>query len=215
MLAFCTQDSGEPAGTGTFFSSLKTAGYDRAFGIWNQDERTYPACGWVGSCAPFPAGSLTWKFKNITGTVNSNQLTPTEISNLEGNNANLYVKIAGLSITTEGVTCEGEFIDIMHGTDSLSASIQEDAFGVLAKNKKMGYVDSSVDAIKGVVRATLGRFATPTLPLLDPDSLDVGGPAVADVDPADRAARLLPDLTFNGRYQGAIHKVNLVGTLSV
>jgi hypothetical protein len=40
-------------------------------------------------------------------------------------------------------------------------------------------------------------------------------PKVKDVSSADRANRVLPDVTFSATLAGAIHAVEILGTISV
>jgi hypothetical protein len=42
----------------------------------------------------------------------------------------------------------------------------------------------------------------------------VTAPKVADIDPADRAARLLPDVQFSATLASAIHAVEITGSLT-
>ena len=44
---------------------------------------------------------------------------------------------------------------------------------------------------------------------------EVTVPLVADIDPADKAVRNLPDVNFTGVLAGAIHTVEIAGTISV
>jgi len=45
------------------------------------------------------------------------------------------------------------------------------------------------------------------------DSITV--PAVADVDPNDKANRLLPDVEFEATLAGAVHKVKIHGVVKL
>ena len=47
------------------------------------------------------------------------------------------------------------------------------------------------------------------------NGFSVEAPRAADVSAANKAARLLPDITFRATYQGAISKVEISGTISV
>ena len=84
---------------------LKALGRDRSIGMWckTADLDEYPEAGWIGGAGPKDAGSITWKFKSISGATPQDQLTPTEVKNIEDKNGNLYLTVAGAAITEQGV----------------------------------------------------------------------------------------------------------------
>ena len=70
-------------------------------------------------------------------------------------------------------------------------------------------------AAEGGVLAALGaRHGLTGVLAADPVPI-VQAPLVADIDPADKAARILPDITFQATLAGAIHKLVITGVLSV
>ena len=59
----------------------------------------------------------------------------------------------------------------------------------------------------------LTSASEPPRNILDPESIVVEAPTVAEVDVGDRSARLLPDVLFDARVQGAIVKARIRGTV--
>lgn len=214
IFIYQTQDTGEAGGTGTLMSGLEALAYGRSGGLYVEAIEEYGACAWVGRVAPKDPGSVTWKFKELVG-VTASSLTPTQETNLAAVNGNFYTEVGGLGITTEGVSASGEFLDITHGTDWLVARIQERVFAILANADKVPYEDSAVDSLLGEILSTLESAVGSPRNFLRAGTLSATAPAVADVETADRAARLLPDIRFGAEYAGAIHKTRISGTLSV
>jgi hypothetical protein len=140
-------------------------------------------------------------------------LTATKENNIRGKHCNYYTQIAGLSITQEGWTSGDEWMDITNGSDFICARMQEYIFGALANADKIPFTDKGIAVVEGQVWAVL-RLAVKNDILVDDENLTVTVPLADDVPVADRANRLLPDVQFEGRLAGAIHKVIISGVVS-
>ena len=196
-------------------SSLAALGYDRTFGLYSDDgEEKYAECGWLGGQLPTDPGSITWKFKSIAGIAPDDTLTPTQKTNALGKSINTYTTIAGVAITEEGVMASGEFIDVMRGVDFMTARIQENVYASLVNLPKIPYTDKGVAIIESDVREILQLSIRQGILSNDPAPV-VTVPKVAEVLYANRAARLLPDVKFEGTLSGAIHKTQIRGVVSV
>lgn len=198
--------------TSDVFSELEADALYRTFGLFSQDSLlNYSGAAWLGEGLPYPPGSSTWAFKTLRG-VTVDRLSTTVDGNVKGKNGNTYTAIKGKNITAKGVSAAGEFIDIAVGRDWLQARLEEAVFGAITAVRKVPYTDNGVDIIKAAVKAVLtagvragflASFEEPT------------APKVADVSDADRANRLLPDVSFSATLAGAIHAVEVSGVLSV
>jgi hypothetical protein len=198
---------------GNIGETLHDAAQGRTFLFYHQDLLSGAAHALMGLAFPRDPGSLTWKFKT-PATVPASVLTATQITNLEANDVNYLTTVAGVNITQQGTTADGDFIDIQRTIDALQAAIQEDVAGLLFSLPKLPYTDGSVSTVKGTIRATIGRFQATGALALEPAPL-VTAPLVASVAAADRAARLLPDVEFQATLAGAIHKIEIQGTLLI
>jgi hypothetical protein len=198
---------------GNIAETLHDAAIGRTYLFYHQDLLSGAAHALMGLAFPRDPGSLTWKFKT-PATVPASVLTATQITNLEANDVNYLTTVAGVNITQQGTTADGDFIDIQRTIDALSAGVQEDVAGLLFSLPKLPYTDGSVSTVKGTIRATIGRFQASGALALEPAPL-VTAPLVADVAAADRAARLLPDVEFQATLAGAIHKITIEGTLLI
>ena len=82
---------------------------------------------------------------------------------------------------------------------------------LLANNDKVPYTDAGIQLVRAGRRvlAGIGHHRRSGAALVDP------APAVANVDPNDKAIRLLRDVRFQFVLQGAINKVMINGTVLV
>lgn len=178
----------------------------------SQETNEMFSAGWNGKTAPKDPGSQTWKFKTITGLLKYN-LTSAEKNAILGKKANTYTTVGGVNITEDGTVASGEYIDVIRGLDWLESRLQESIYTELVNVDKIPFTDAGVAVVEGAVRGVLNEAAR--VGLLDPDSIEVTVPLVSAVSTTDRGNRLLPDINFSARLQGAIHKVEVNGVITV
>ena len=174
----------------------------------------FSAAGWAGQRLPSDPGSSTWAYKTLAGVTVDTKLTGAHLSSIEGKNANHYTSVASVAVTRYGTTAAGEFIDVTRFIDWLDARIKERIFGILINNEKIPYTDAGVDLMRGAILAQLRQGIDAGGLAADP-APTVTAPLVADIDAADKANRILPDIEFQATLAGAIHKLVISGTLSV
>lgn len=201
--------------TTSIFGQLKALGYDRTAGVWSEDLDNYPAAAWVGKCAPKDPGSITWKFKSVNGVTPDDTLTPTEKGTIQDKNANTYTTVGGNAIFENGTVMGGEFIDIMHGTDFISARIKENVFFALTSEDKIPFTNGGIAQVVLQIESVLRLAIDQGILSEEPSPPVVTAPDITEVPIADRAARFLQGIEFEGYYAGAIHKVKIQGRLSV
>ena len=211
-----SKDETESSLTPGIIGELKLQNYDRTFGLWVPAAELvdYKMSAWVGLMAPKDPGSATWKFKE-GNAISANKFSSAEKKNIQDKNGNIYIPIAGFNMYEEGVVASGEYIDIMRGTDWIQARIQEQVFGLLVSSDKVPYTDGGIESIGLQVEEVLDRAVDRLILVGGEDGPVVTVPKRADTTKADRAARFLRDVKFTGNYAGAIHKVQIDGTLSV
>ena len=198
---------------GNIAETLEAAAYDRTFLLWNGAVLSGAGGAWIGDRFPSDPGSSTWKFKQLAG-ITRDELSATEITNLESNNANYYVARAGINITCQGTLASGRFIDITRTIDALVSDIQVGVFTLLVNQAKLPYTNASVSLVKAELRGVIREFQASNA--LDPETEPViTAPLVQDVSTVDRGNRLLPDIKFSARLAGAIHSVQIVGVLAI
>lgn len=194
-------------------STLQDNDYARTFLMYHPDPFQHAAAAWAGAVLPKDPGSTTFKFKSLVGVPTYDLSTAQRTFALD-KACNIYETVAGNNIAGEGVTSSGEFIDITIFIDFITARLQENIFGALINADKIPFTDPGIAVIENEVRGVMalgiktGGFAADPAPT-------VTVPLAADVDDNDKANRLLPDVEFNATLAGAIHAVEVSGTVSV
>jgi Protein of unknown function (DUF3383) len=212
-------ENGTVGASSTLLKQLKAATYTRT-STW-EDTAVLPA--FLNSAiegrqfAINPPGTSTYNGKTVAG-VTVDAPSSTFENEVVTQNGNVYTTILGENVTRPGKMASGDFIDLIVGKDWLTARLKEAVFAVITGNERLPYTNGGVATLRGAVMGVLKRAqGTKENPgFLDPE-VDpvVTAPRVEDVDPADRAARRYPNLSFSAKISGAIQSVNLVGTISV
>lgn len=193
---------------------LKELGYNRTVTLYRPASKAseYAEAGWVGEGAPFAPGSSTWAFKDIVGAT-PDGLTTAQKNAAHGKNVNTFTTVGGADITEKGKVASGEWIDVIIGLDWLKARLQETVYGALIANRKISYDDAGITVVAGLVQSVLEEAARKGV--LQLDSIQLTVPKYSAISTADKTARKLPDVKFSARLQGAIHFVEINGTVSV
>lgn len=195
-------------------SDLQTAGYVRTMLMYHpKSSIQYPGAAWAGKCLPKDPGSITWNLKTLTG-VDYTVLTSGEITALKGKDCNYYTRISGVNVTQTGITPGNEWFDVIRGIDWTQVRMQENIFGRLAGSDKVPFTDKGIGVVENEVKGVLQEGVTNELYTDDPaPTTEV--PLAKDVSSTDKGNRLLPDVKFRATLAGAIHEVDVVGTVSV
>ena len=201
------------AATDDIASTLKTAGYDRTAIMYSTDHESYPEAAWMGRCLPTDPGSLTWRNRTLAGITVDN-LTTTAVNYLKDKNANYYEHISGVNmISSAAAMASGEFIDIIRGTDWLQARIAEGVFFRLVTADKIPFTTQGIAVIENELRYRLEKAVD--VGLLVDGSIVITAPNIVDVDPLEKGQRFLNNMAFTAQLAGAVHKITIVGKLTL
>lgn len=201
------------AGAGGIAQALETAGVERTAVIYHPNPDPSPAAAWLGKQLPTDPGSTTWKFKTLA-TIPASGLSTGQAQFARNRNANYYILVAGINITTEGVMGGGEYIDVVRFIDWLTARIQENVYRVLAVSPKIGFTDLGIQTIVNEVEGTL-KLGASVGGIDGEQAITVTAPRAADVATNTKANRTLPDIDFTATLAGAIHKTIINGRLTL
>ena len=191
--------------------AIKGLKSDRIFCIYNPGSE-YLAAAWMGKMLPEAPGSSSWAYRELTKAL-SYSLSANAAIDLEKSNINRYINIKGVGITLDGRMTSGRFIDITHGIDWLHARIQERLFRLLLINKKIPYTLKGIDLIRSEIIAQLKEAVYQGV-LADNPEPEVSTPTIEDIDKQTRGDRILPKVRFCGRLAGAIHRIEIQGTVT-
>jgi hypothetical protein len=210
----CTSDSDvKTTSTTDVGSALKQKNYRRSSLFWSGDQADGPEAAWAGRKLPNAPGSESWRYATLVG-ITADNLTDTEIANLDAKNVNYYVTVAGVDVVQKGKVAQGDWIDNTRLIDWVEAQIQENIFALLISVEKIPYTDAGVATIEAVIRAQLDRGVRVGGIAKDPP-YNVSFPKVSTIASQDRADRLLPDGQFSFTLAGAVGEVKINGYVSV
>jgi len=195
-------------------SDLKAAGYARTGVLRAEYNSQYLGLRWLGKMLPKDPGSATFAYKQLAGGTVS-VLSAAEEGYLNGKYVNHYTSVGGVSVTQKGYSASGEFLDITLGVDWFRARLQERIWYVIVNNDKIPYADAG-ELFRAQILAQLeeGRKKGVIAPNTEDTPWVISIPEVGDIGAADRAARLFPDIEFSAFLAGAVHELEIQGTLS-
>lgn len=206
-------------------SPISDKAYCFGFAVRNPDDTTYSALNlptaMMAKAFSYDAGAETWAYKTLSG-MKADTFTVNEISSIKAANLNYYIECAGRNITLDGKTTFGEWIDIIRFKDWLINDIQQRIYSALVVSPKIPYTDDGINVIFGKITASLTEGQNRG-GIAQADYDDLGNkipgftvivPKMASISEAQRATRVLSGIKFTARLAGAIHIVNITGTLT-
>jgi len=193
-------------------STLKASAYARIPLIYHPEDGEFAAAAWMGKMLPKDPGSSTWKFKTLAG-VPTYKLRASEKTQLEAKLCNYYIATNAVNHTRTGITPANEWIDVIRGIDWLRVRIQEDEFTQLVGVDKIPYTDDGAAIIEAALQGRLQDAIAKNVLASSPAPV-VTVPRVSDQNVSDRAARYFPGIRFTAYLAGAIHKLQIIGSVS-
>lgn len=196
-------------------SVLKSKAFTRTAGIWHRllGGTEWAGAAFLASILGKDPGAVNPAFRQLAG-ITADDLRSGDLTQLGLKNFTRYIRQGGANVTFEGKTGSGRYIDITRNVDWLEAEVRANIWGVFINNDIVPYSDDGISLIKGAVETALNSgqkmrvIATAPAPL-------VTVPKLADTTQADRAARLLRNVEFSARLNGAINRTIVRGVVSV
>lgn len=206
--------------------------YLRSFGIYGRtsstqadeditDDNLCMNVAWVAKCLNYSSGSETWAHKTLY-SVEPATISSTQMKNLEDKNVSYMVTTAGKNLTFGGMTLGGEWIDVIRFRDWLKNDMQIAVANLFVMNPKIPYTDGGIAMVQNKMIASLKRGVA--CGGIAPDEYDEDGtlipgfttsvPLSANLTATQKASRKLSNCTFKARIAGAIHVVDITGSLT-
>ncbi len=167
----------------------------------------------LGRLLVMSPGSYTAMGKNLAG-ISVDALTPTEINSLRAKNYLTYQTTAGASFTLDGKVAGGEYFDVVVFIDWLRIRMQEDLTILITSVPKIPYTEVGITMVESVIRKRL-QLGVDIGGLDGKREIVVTTPKIENVPAGDKNARTLNGVKFSAYLQGAIHLVQVTGTLFV
>ncbi len=202
-------------------SQLKAKNYYRTFWFYHDAADEFPEAAVMARCFAVDPGGETWANKKLAG-ITVDALTETEYNAVTGKNGNTFELFRNVSITQNGKVAAGEWIDVIRFRDWLEEEIKVNVFNLLINRDKVPYTDAGIAAVEARIREALALGQTRGG--IAPTEYDADGnpnlgytitvPLAADISANQKASRVLTDVKFTARLAGAIHVVEITGSLT-
>lgn len=209
------KDAGE---TGDIATDMVGEAITRTGGIYHSQIGAHAAAAWMGKELPKNPGQSTWAHKTLA-TVAADSLSSGERNAINGKRWSWYSPVGGTNITFEGKTPAGEFLDLVHQTDFVTARVKEAVFGAFINNDRIPQTDAGIETVLSTVRGVLKQCEDTgpgaSFPIFAPGTIVVDPLTMDDIATADRANRVLRGVRFQARFSGAFHKAVINGRVYV
>ena len=203
-------------------SLLKKGNYFRTHWWYHKDAETdFPEAGIMARCFAVYPGGETWANKKMSG-ITTDDLTEGEARAVHAKNGNTFEAFRNISITQNGKVAGGEWIDVIRFRDWLVETIKTEEFVMLINRDKLPYTDAGIMLVYNTLNSVLalGQRRGGIAPTeYDEDGNKNLGyvievPLASSVSANVKASRVLQDVKFTARLAGAIHAVEIKGSLT-
>jgi hypothetical protein len=178
--------------------------YRRTFCTLTNAVNEYPEAGVFGQALTYPAGSITWSLKELSGVTGA---LVTNIDALKTAHCNYVLKLAGRNIFMDGVAINGDYLDEIHGEDKLKNGIQTEIVNCLLSNGKIPFNQTGLDTIQSVIYSAMLSSANDGF--LDKETILVRMPILSEISSTDKGARVLNNCYAEAKKTNAIHKIGI------
>jgi hypothetical protein len=211
--------TGDPAlvnaSAGDLASWAQTMNLDRVFVFYHPDilngTDPIPEAALFGKMLTKHPGSATWALKELASVPTYN-LKSGEFSKSQDKNATVYVRMAGIPVIQDGKVASGEYIDVIHGLDWLTARLQNLIFTPMVQRDKIPFTDDGIQTIVAQVRAGLDEGVRYEILTSD---YNIAFPLRSELAANWKAERTLPDIKFTAPLAGAIQHTIVEGTVTL
>ena len=180
-------------------------------------EVPVPVAALVGETAGRAAGSFTYKNLILTG-VPAQELTDTEIDAIHEKGGMTFLAKAGDNVTSEGKVAGGEYIDIIDSEDYIIQQLAYKTQKVLNNAAKVPYDNNGIALLETVAVDVLQNAYNNGMIVTNEDGTPGYSVSYAlreDTADTDRANRIYLGGSFSFALTGAIHEVEITGSITV
>ena len=201
-------------------STLQTSNYHYTQCYVTRDQAGYLSMAMLGIDHANDPGSYTLANKQPSGP-QVDTWTETQFSTIQSKGGCSYVPLGrtGQNVTFDGWAVSGRYTDLTRGTDWLEAQIEAACVAALIADPRIPFTQKGLDKLGGVIQGELLGGVDQGFISGGPQPPDGEGPvttipSISDFSASERATRFADGFTFQGVFQGAIHSIDINGTLS-
>lgn len=184
-------------------------------------ENVYMNVAFAVTWLSYQSGTETTAFKELR-SVKPASLSKAEIAALDAGAVNYFTNIGSRNVTMGGKVLAGEWADIIRFRDWLKNDMQARLANVFVNNPKVPFTDAGIALLHSAIRESLtegqnrGGIA---LDQYDNDGnlypgFETSVPSAASITVEQKAARKLVGPSFRARMTGAIHFVEITGSMT-
>lgn len=176
-----------------------------------------PVAALVGETAGRTAGSFTYKNLILKG-IAAQDLTDTQIEAIHQKGGITFVSKAGDNVTSEGKVAGGEYIDVIDSEDYVVMQLAYKTQKLMNSVAKIPYDNNGIALLESVAKDVLqGAFNNGMIATKADGSPDywVNYALRENTQETDRAARKYLGGNFGFALAGAIHTVEISGSITV
>lgn len=176
-----------------------------------------PVAALVGETAGRPVGSFTYKNLKLTGIDALDGIEDSRVKEIGDAGFIIYIYKAGDAVTSEGKVMGGEYIDVIDSEDYIVQQLTYKTQKLLNNADKIPYDNNGIAMLESVAVDVLqdaynnGMIATKADGTPD---YTVSYELVEDTSESDRANRQYLGGKFSFRLAGAVHSVEITGTIT-
>lgn len=198
-------------------STIKTAAQFRTKLIYSRDSRQFAGVAWLARVFAAAPGATTWELQRLAG-VSSEAISDTQLTNLKAKNGSAVIDYGGVGLTVNSKTAAGEWMDVIRDRDWFESRLQNRIVTTLANASaalsKIPFTDAGAAVLEADVRAQLAEGINAGF-LADSPAPTVVIPKVSTISVGDKALRKFKTITFGAKIAGAVHLVEITGTVTV
>ena len=195
-------------------------GNDKTVILCHEDDVeavVFPEAALVGATAGKAAGSITYK-NQILKALTPKILTEDEIKAIHEAHAIAFILSSGDGVTSEGIATSDEYIDIVDAQDYIVQNIGYRIEKLLHNVDKVPYDNTGISMLENACVTVLQEAANNGIIATTDDGLpdyDVTFKPRSATKPSDRATRRYIEGAFRFALAGAIHTVEVTGTIEI
>ncbi|QCT03291.1 hypothetical protein E6C60_2579 [Paenibacillus algicola] len=198
--------------------TIKAKEYKNTTVFYHTNIDNYPEAALVGEAGSKTVGSITWKGQRLRGILPLD-ISAAELREIHNLGGITYVTKAGDPVTSEGKTVSGEYIDVIHAKHFVIYTIEYEVQKLFnnARNQKIGYDNTGIAQIEGVVRNVLQRCTLQGIIARDDAGtglFETTFKTREQTTALERSTREYNGGTFGFELAGAIHETTIRGLVT-